>query len=165
MEEKEVLRFAIKEDMPAVLALIEALALYEKAIDEVEMTVAQLEKDGFGADPLFQILVMEVEKEIVGMSFSYFRYSTWKGKTWYLEDLIVLEAHRGKGYGKKLFDATLMEAKKAEANRLEWQVLDWNQPAIDFYNQQGATLDNEWINCRFTKSQIEAYKSTKSNDI
>lgn len=157
MEEKEILRPALKEDMPAVLNLIKALALYEKALGEVEMTVAQLEEDGFGERPLFHILLMEVSGTIVGMSFCYFRYSTWKGKTWYLEDLIVLEEHRGKGYGKKLFHATLAEAKKKKANRLEWQVLDWNKPAIDFYQQQGAVLDSEWINCRFNRHQIESH--------
>ena len=158
MEEKEILRSARIEDMPAVLELIKELASYEKALPEVAMTVAQLQEDGFGDTPLFHIQLMEVLGEIVGMSFCYFRYSTWKGKTWYLEDLIVKEAFRGKSYGKKLFEATLAEAKKRAANRLEWQVLDWNHPAIDFYNKQGAILDSEWINCRFTAEQIQEFQ-------
>lgn len=160
MEKKEILRPATINDMPAVLDLIKELALYEKALDEVDMTVEQLQKDGFGDVPLFHIQLMEVAGEIVGMSFCYFRYSTWKGKTWYLEDLIVKEAFRGKSYGKKLFESTLSEAKKRAANRVEWQVLDWNQTAIDFYKKQGAILDDEWINCRLTRAQIQDFQGS-----
>ena len=99
----------------------------------------------------------EDEGKIVGLALFYYRYSTWKGKSIYLEDLVVSEQFRGKGYGKALLDAIVGEAKKVSANQVCWQVLDWNKPAIDFYKSLNANLDGEWINCRLTKDQIERY--------
>jgi len=153
-----VIRKAKKEDIPDIILLIKELALYEKALEQVSITKEELEIDGFGNNPLFWIILAEQEKKIVGMSFYYIRYSTWKGKCLYLEDIIVKEEKRGKGIGKLLFDATIEEAKKIDAALLTWQVLEWNSPAINFYKKYNATLDAEWINGRLTKEQIKNYK-------
>lgn len=153
-----VIRKAKKEDIPDIILLIKELALYEKAPEQVSITKEELEIDGFGNNPLFWIILAEQEKKIVGMSFYYIRYSTWKGKCLYLEDIIVKEEKRGKGIGKLLFDATIEEAKKIDAALLTWQVLEWNSPAINFYKKYNATLDAEWINGRLTKEQIKNYK-------
>ncbi len=153
-----VIRKAKKEDIPDIILLIKELALYEKAPEQVSITKEELEIDGFGNNPLFWIILAEQEKKIVGMSFYYIRYSTWKGKCLYLEDIIVKEEKRGKGIGKLLFDATIEEAKKIDAALITWQVLEWNNPAINFYKKYNATLDSEWINGRLTKEQIKNYK-------
>ena len=146
-----------KEDLKAAFALIQELAAYEKAPEEVENTVERMMKDGFGEKPVFAFFVAEEGGEVVGLALYYYSYSTWKGKSLYLEDLVVREAHRGKGIGKQLFDRVMLEAKEEGACRVDWQVLDWNTPDIDFYKRQGAHLDGEWINCRFYKEQIERY--------
>jgi len=136
------------EDLPQVLDLIKELALYEKAPHEVENTVEQMRIDGFGENPIFYFFVAEAANgSIVGISLYYFRYSTWKGRRLYLEDLIVTESHRGAGLGKLLFEATIEEAKATHCNGMVWQVLDWNEPAIQFYQRYGTTFDNSWINC------------------
>ena len=137
-----------KEDLSRVLELIKELALYEKAPDEVTITVEQLEKDGFGENPLYYFFVAEKDGHIIGLSLYYFRYSTWKGTRLYLEDIIVTESERGNGIGKNLFDITIKEALETECTGMMWQVLDWNEPAITFYkNKFNAHLDPEWINC------------------
>ncbi len=134
-------------DLPEVYELIIELAIYEKAVDQVSNTIEKLEKDGFGEKPLFEFLIAENEiQQIVGMSLYYYRYSTWKGKRLYLEDLIVKENHRGKGYGKKLLEATIAEAKHSNSTGLMWQVLAWNKPSIDFYQTFNTTFDGEWLN-------------------
>lgn len=140
------LRKACKDDLPKVLDLIKELALYEKAPEQVTISLTQLENDGFGEHPLYWIILAESDTEIVGMSFYYIRYSTWKGKCLYLEDLVVKEIYRGKGLGKLLFNATIKEGKKMGAVLMNWQVLDWNEPAINFYKKYNAKLDPEWIN-------------------
>ncbi|MBP6385793.1 MAG: GNAT family N-acetyltransferase [Pseudarcicella sp.] len=135
------------EDIPKVYELIIELAIYEKALHQVTNTIEQLKIDGFGENPLFEFLIAENdEQEIVGMSLYYFRYSTWKGKRLYLEDLIVKENQRANGYGKMLLEATIQAAKDSKSTGLMWQVLDWNQPSIDFYKKFGATFDGEWLN-------------------
>lgn len=143
------IRKAKSEDMPRVLELIQELATYEKAPDEMINTVENLEKDGFGTDKVFDCIVAEKEGVIVGFALYFTGYSTWKGRTLYLEDFIVSEQYRGKGYGKMLFEEVLKEAKRRNVKRMDWQVLDWNEPAIKFYEKYNATLDGEWFNGRF----------------
>ena len=124
------IRKGIKSDLPQVLELIQELADYEKAAHEVEITLTQLEEDGFGENPVYEFFVAENESEIVGIALYYFRYSTWKGKAVYLEDLVVKGSERGKGYGQLLLDAIIKEAKRTNSKQVRWQVLDWNEPAI-----------------------------------
>nr|WP_222619823.1 GNAT family N-acetyltransferase [Pontibacter sp. KCTC 32443] len=145
--------------MPQVLQLIQELAEYEKAPNEVTNTLEDMRRDGFGERPIFEFFVAESEAEgIVGISLYYTAYSTWKGRTIYLEDLVVTERLRRSGIGKKLFDAVAEEAKRLGAKRFRWQVLDWNEPAIAFYKKIGAELDGEWMNCTMTEQQIQEYK-------
>ena len=136
------------EDLHSVLDLIKELALFEKAPEQVTNTVKAMEEDGFGKNPAYQLLVAELENEIVGIAIYFIKYSTWKGKGIYLDDLLVTEKHRGKGIGKKLFDEVIEEAKKINAKQLHWQVLDWNTPAIEFYKKYGASIDAEWLDCK-----------------
>lgn len=138
-----------KEDLPKVLDLIKELADYEKALDQVDNSVEQMEKDGFGPDPIYGLFVADDDEAgIVGIAIYYFRYSTWKGKRMYLEDLLVTESQRGKGTGKLLFDKIIEEGKNQQCTGMMWQVLDWNDPAINFYKKYyKADLDEEWINC------------------
>lgn len=145
------------EDLQAILDLIVELAIYEKAEHEVENSTEQMKLDGFGERPVFDFFVVEENEMIVGTAIYYFRYSTWKGKALYLEDLVVSEKHRGKGYGKALLDAIVKQAKSDNCKQVRWQVLDWNEPAINFYNSIGADLDAEWINCTLNAQQIANY--------
>jgi GNAT superfamily N-acetyltransferase len=140
------IRKATKNDLPSILDLVKELALYENAPEEVTIKLEDLEKDGFGTNPLYWIILAEKESEIIGMSFYYIRYSTWKGKCLYLEDLVVKEEFRGKKIGEALFAATIKTAKEINAKQMNWQVLDWNEPAINFYKKLNAELDPEWIN-------------------
>lgn len=142
------IRKAEKKDVRDVLVLINELAEYENAIDEVEINEKQLLEDGFNKTPLFNIIVAEVEGKVVGMSFYYIRYSTWKGKSLYLEDLVVKQDYRKQKIGSMLFEATVNEAKNINANLICWQVLDWNKPAIEFYKKYNAAFDEEWLNCK-----------------
>ena len=130
--------------MPAVLSLIQELAVFEKEPDAVVVTVADLERDGFGENPLFHTFVAEMNGEIIGMALYYYRFSTWKGKTIHLEDLIVKEAHRGTGAGLALYTEIIKQGKKDNVRRLEWNVLDWNEPAIRFYEKSGAKVLDDW---------------------
>lgn len=137
-----------KEDLPTALALIRELAIYEKAEHELVNSVAMMEKDGFGVQPVFGFVVAEeLGGEIFGMSLYYYRYSTWKGKRLYLEDLIVKEAKRGCGAGKRLFERTVEIAKATECTGMTWQVLDWNEPAINFYKKYNSRVEAGWLNC------------------
>ncbi len=140
------IRKATKNDLPEVLALVTELAIYEKAGHEVTITLEELEKDGFGEHPIYWIILAENESGILGMSFYYIRYSTWKGRCLYLEDIVVKEEYRGKKIGKVLFEETIKTAKNMDAKLMTWQVLDWNEPAINFYKKFDAELDAEWIN-------------------
>jgi GNAT superfamily N-acetyltransferase len=144
-----------KEDLPRVLELVKELAKYEKAPHEVINTVAQMEKDGFGPNPVFGFFVCENKNGIVGLSLYYWRYSTWKGKRLYLEDIIVTESERGKGLGKILFDRTMEKALEENCSGMMWQVLDWNEPAINFYKKYGTHMGQEWINCNLEAAQIK----------
>jgi len=133
-----------KKDMKAVLELIQELATFEKEPDAVEVTIADLERDGFGENPLFYAFVAEVDDEIVGIALNYYRYSTWKGKTIHLEDLIVKEKMRGSGIGFALYSEIIAQGKRDNVRRIEWAVLDWNTPAIDFYKKSGAKVLDDW---------------------
>ncbi len=151
------IRKGTKQDLPQALQLIHELAEYEKAAHEVEVTLEQLVEDGFGENPVYEFFVAVEENEIKGIALFYYRYSTWKGKAIYLEDLVVKESERGKGYGQLLLDAIIHEAKRTNSKQVRWQVLDWNKPAIKFYEKLGASLDDEWINCTLSAEQIENY--------
>lgn len=144
-----------ESDCAEILSLIKELAVFEKAADEVDIDEEILKHDGFGEHPIYDLFVAEFGDKIVGMALFYEKYSTWKGRSIYLEDLIVTEKLRGKGIGKALFNAVAEEAKKRNSGRMEWQVLDWNQSAIDFYKSAGAELDSEWINCKFRREDLQ----------
>ncbi len=140
------IRKAIREDSKAIFELIQELAIYENGLDQVSNSVEQLAQDGFGDSPLFECLVGTKKGNVIGISLYYYRYSTWRGKILYLEDLIVTQSERGQGYGKQLLDATIEIAKKTQCKGMRWQVLDWNTPAIDFYKQYAVEFDGEWLN-------------------
>lgn len=133
-----------KEDMAAVLELIKELATFEKEPDAVVVTVEDLERDGFGENPLFYTFIAIIEEQIVGVALYYYRYSTWKGRTIHLEDLIVKEKRRGAGVGYALYKEVIAQGKKDGVRRIEWNVLDWNTPAIDFYKKTGAIVLDDW---------------------
>ena len=149
------------EDMPRVLELIQELAVFEKQPDAVQVTVSDLERDGFGSHPLFQILVAEVDGEIPGIALFYNRFSTWKGKTIHLEDLIVSEQYRGSGIGMQLYQAVMEEAKKQNVRRVEWNVLDWNTPAISFYEKTGAVVFKDWLVAQMDEKGLSAFLERK----
>jgi len=151
------IRKGTKNDIPQALNLVRELAAYEKAPLEVAVTVEEMERDGFGENPVFGFFVAEVNSTIVGISLYYTKYSTWKGKCIFLEDIIVTEAYRKYGIGKKLFDEVVKIAKEMKARRMEWQVLEWNEPAIKFYEKLNSNFDKEWVNCKLTEEQIQNY--------
>ena len=142
-----IIRPGKKSDIPQVFELIKELAEYEKALDKVSNTVEKLEEDGFGPNPVYELFVAEIENNIVGIALTYYRFSTWRGKVMYLEDLIVKENMRRKGIGKKLFDMVLDHAKVTSCVGLSLQVLDWNNLGINFYKKYNMEFDDEWINC------------------
>jgi len=141
------IRSAIAADASLLHELIVELAIFEKAPNAVINTPQAIARHGWGANPLFVAWIAELAGKPVGMALCYFRYSTWKGPVLYLEDLIVKEAYRGRGAGKMLFETCLEYARNNEFSRMSWQVLDWNQEAIDFYKNYGADFDPEWVNC------------------
>jgi ribosomal protein S18 acetylase RimI-like enzyme len=144
---KAFIRKAALKDADAMMSLIHELAIYEKAPDEVTVTKEHFIESGFGPDPVWWALVAENElAEVVGFAIYYIRYSTWKGQRLYLEDLIVNEEWRGHGIGKQLMDALVEEAKLKGFSGMLWQVLEWNEPAINFYKKYPTKFDNGWIN-------------------
>ncbi len=149
------IRWATQADMPEVLRLIQQLAEYEKEPEAVEITVEELERDGFGPYPLFKCHVLEAEKAIVGMTLFYYRYSTWKGKTVHLEDLVIDENHRHKGYGEALLKSVIRFAAKEKVRRIEWAVLDWNTPAMKLYKKIGATIHEDWNIVQMNQTQYK----------
>jgi GNAT superfamily N-acetyltransferase len=142
------IRPARYQDVPAMFALVRELALFEKAPEQVTNTEADMLRDGFGDQPVFRAFVAESEGQVVGMALYFVKYSTWKGKGLFLDDLVVTESWRGRGIGLALLNAFLEEARRCEAKQVHWQVLDWNQPAIDLYRKMGASIDAEWLDCK-----------------
>lgn len=149
------IRKGSEKDIEPALGLVKELAVYEKAPDEVEVTVEEMTKWGFGKDKVFNFFVATENKKVVGLALYYYKYSTWKGKCLFLEDIIVTETMRGKGIGKLLFDEIVRVSKKNKVRRLEWQVLEWNDPAINFYKKYNSVFDGEWFNCKLTNHQLE----------
>lgn len=141
------IRRAEEKDCPRMLELIKELAVYEKEPDAVAVTLAHFEESGFGKNPVWWAFVAEENGIIQGFALYYIRYSTWKGQAMYLEDIIVTESMRGKRIGKLLFDQLIEEAKEKKMHRIVWQVLEWNEPAINFYKKYNSDFDKEWINC------------------
>jgi len=141
------IRRAVKQDCPRILELIQELALYEKAPNEVTVTLPHFEQSGFGNSPVWWAFVAEANGIVQGFALYYIRYSTWKGQRMYLEDLLVTEELRGQGIGSLLFDKLIEEAKAKGFNGITWQVLEWNEPAKNFYKKLNASFDAEWVNC------------------
>ena len=132
------------------MELVQELATYERAPKEVTVSPEHFEESGFGRKPVWWAFVAEVDGVVQGFALYYIRFSTWKGQRMYLEDLIVTEEMRGKGLGKLLFDKLLTEGKKRKLHGMQWQVLEWNEPAINFYKKYGAAFDPDWVNCGIT---------------
>jgi GNAT superfamily N-acetyltransferase len=143
-----IIRRAVKTDCERLMELVRELAVFEKAPQELTVTLDHFEKSGFGESPVWWAFVAEVDGIVQGFALYYIRYSTWKGQRMYLEDILISEEFRGKGIGKLLFDKLKEEAKEKKLNGIVWQVLDWNEPAINFYKKNGdVNFDNAWINC------------------
>ena len=142
-----VIRCARREDCARILELVQELADYEKAPQEVTVTLEHFEESGFGETPVWWAFVAELEGRIEGFALYYIRFSTWKGQRMYLEDFVVTDKLRGQGIGKQLFDRLIEEAKEKNFNGIVWQVLEWNEPAINFYKKYAASFDAEWVNC------------------
>ena len=140
------IRRATKEDIGLVRNLVMELAIFEKAPEEVTSSLADYVQEGFSDNPLFTANLIYLNDELAGFSLWYYRFSTWKGRRFYLEDLYIKEAYRGKGLGRKLINEAIEEAKRMKCTGMMWQVLDWNQPAIDFYNTLGVKMDAGWLN-------------------
>ncbi|WP_422106320.1 GNAT family N-acetyltransferase [Winogradskyella sp.] len=150
-------RLATKEDMPRVLELIKELAVFEKEPDAVEVTLDMLESDGFGVHPKFTCFVIDVEGKVEGIALVYMRYSTWKGEVLHLEDLIVSQSQRGKNLGTKLLDEVVRYGQSLGVKRICWEVLDWNEPAIRFYEKKGANVMRDWDVVQLDEKGIENY--------
>jgi GNAT superfamily N-acetyltransferase len=148
------LRYAVKEDCPRLLELIVELAVYEKMPDEVTVKLSEFVEAGFGELPVWKAFVAEQGNKIIGFALYYTRYSTWKGCRLYLEDFIVTEEFRGKGAGKLLFERVMKEAKEKNYNGMSWQVLDWNEPALNFYRKYESQFEGGWLNASFSKEQL-----------
>lgn len=159
-----LIRKGKKEDMPAVLSLIQELATFEREPNAVVVTVDELVRDGFSKNPLFQTFIAEHKDEIVGMALFYNRYSTWKGKSIHLEDLIVKENKRQLGIGNALYQEVLKYAYQEKVRRVEWVVLDWNTPAIDFYKKSGAIILDDWKTVHMTEENLVKYINKIANE-
>ena len=149
------------DDMKAVLSLIQELAVFENEPDAVLITESDLVRDGFGENPLFHVFVAEVDAEIVGIALYYYRFSTWKGKTIHLEDLIVKDKMRGSGLGMALYSKIMEQAKKDKVRRVEWNVLDWNTPAVKFYENSGAKVFEDWRVVQMDEAGIDTFLEKK----
>lgn len=156
-----IIRKSTPEDMKSVLGLIQELADFEKEPDAVVVTEADLIRDGFGPTPLFHVFVAEVDLKIVGIALYYYRYSTWKGKTIHLEDLVIKQSMRGSGIGYALYSEIIKQGKKEGVRRIEWNVLDWNTNAIDFYKKSGAKVLDDWRVAQMDESAINFFIENK----
>jgi GNAT superfamily N-acetyltransferase len=152
-----IIRKGTIADMPSVLNLIKELAIFEKEPDAVVVTVDDLIRDGFSENPLFHCFVAEVNSKIIGIALYYYRYSTWKGKTIHLEDLIVKENKRGTGAGFALYKEIIRQGKRDKVRRIEWAVLDWNTPAIEFYQKTGAKVLDDWHVAQMDENGIDEF--------
>ena len=152
-----LIRKAEKKDSLAILNLIKELALFEKEPESVKLKLSDIENDGFGTKPLFECIVAEINKRIIGMAIYYPRYSTWKGPTIHLEDLIVSEQYKGKGIGTQLYSNFIKMALNSGVKRVEWNVLDWNSPAINFYKKSGAKVLDDWRSVQMHQSEMKKY--------
>jgi GNAT superfamily N-acetyltransferase len=155
------IRKATIDDMKGVLSLIQELANFENEPDAVVVTVEELQREGFGDDPQFYAFVAELETEIVGIALYYYRFSTWKGKTIHLEDLIVKDKMRGEGVGYALYSEIIKQAQKDKVRRIDWNVLDWNTPAIDFYEGTGAKVLTDWRVAQMDENAIAFFVANK----
>jgi len=155
MENKVTIRKGVIDDLPAILELIKELADYEKAPNEVSVTLAEMQHHGFVCNAIFEFFVAIEEEKTIGLALYYYKYSTWKGRCLFLEDIIVTESKRGLGIGKLLFNEVGKVAQQQGVRRMEWQVLDWNEPAIKFYKKMPVHLDGEWINCKLTNKELD----------
>lgn len=144
------IRRAEKRDCPRMLELVRELATFERAPGEVTVSLEHFEESGFGASPVYWAFVAEANNNIVAFALYYIRYSTWKGQRMYLEDILVTESYRGKKIGIMLFDRLIVEARERKLQGITWQVLEWNEPAINFYKKYNASFDAEWVNCSVT---------------
>lgn len=151
-----IIRQGKQEDIPEVLELVKQLAEFEKAPGEVEVTVKEMENWGFGPNKVFDFFVLLKNNKIIGTAIYYYKYSTWKGRCLFLEDIIVTESERNQGFGKLLFNEVVKVAKREKVRRMEWQVLDWNTNAIEFYRKYDSQFDGEWINCKLVYDQLQS---------
>ena len=156
-----LIRKAEKKDSLAILNLIKELALFEKEPESVKLKLSDIENDGFGTKPLFECIVAEINKRIIGMAIYYPRYSTWNGPTIHLEDLIVSEQYKGKGIGTQLYSNFIKMALNSGVKRIEWNVLDWNSPAINFYKKSGAKVLDDWRSVQMPRSEMKKYLKNK----
>lgn len=143
-----IIRRATSDDCEQILCLVQELAAYERAPEEVTVTLEHFRESGFGRKPVWWAFVAETNNTIVGFALYYIRFSTWKGQRMYLEDILITEEHRGKGIGKMLMNRLMEEAKEKDLHGISWQVLDWNEPAIKFYEKYKVRFDKEWWNVR-----------------
>ena len=151
-----IIRHGDKKDVPGIMKLVRELAEFERAPEAVVNTEEMLLHDGFGKNPLYKVIIAEAydTNEVIGMALYYTAYSTWKGKMLFLDDLVVTESYRRYGIGRKLINEFLLDAKEQGVNQIRWQVLNWNTPAIEFYNSLGVEMDAEWITVKMSKEQI-----------
>jgi GNAT superfamily N-acetyltransferase len=152
---KFTIRKAEKKDVPEILRLIKELAEYEKASDEVKVTAEELERDGFGPEAVYKAFVADADGVILGMALYYIKYSTWKGKCVFLEDLVVSQQYRRYGVGAKLFDTVVKACKELGLRKMDWQILDWNEPAINFYKKYNTVFSDEWLNGSLYEKQLK----------
>ncbi len=157
---KAIVRKAKRSDSASILNLIKELALFEKEPESVQLTVTDIEHHGFGDQPKFECLVAEVEQQVVGMALYYPRFSTWKGPTFHLEDLIVSEQFKGKGVGTQLYSAFIQQSYEVGVERIEWNVLDWNTPAVKFYEKSGAQVLTDWRTVQMHRPAMKNYLNT-----
>ena len=158
-----LIRKAEKKDSLAILNLIKELALFEKESESVKLKLSDIENDGFGTKPLFECIVAEINERIIGMAIYYPRYSTWNGPTIHLEDLIVSEQYKGKGIGTQLYSNFIKMAFNSGVKRVEWNVLDWNSPAINFYKKSGAKVLEDWRSVQMHRSEMKKYLKNKED--